>query len=114
MNAWKRFFLFLALAVLQLHAAIPHHHHTVADLQQHTLQNCTDAENDLSHPDLGDNHLEDLTEAQAKRLWLPIFEVLYFGFAPVLASNHCPPNFEERLILQQPFSENLRRGPPLF
>lgn len=111
MNAWKRFFLFLALAVLQLHAAIPHHHHHFGD-HQVAFHDCSDAENDLSHPDLGDNHLEDLTEAQAKRLWVPIFACVPHFYLMVKAPSNHYVAAQEHPNPCAFFNKHLRRGPP--
>jgi hypothetical protein len=108
MNGLKHIFLFLALAVVQLHAAIPHHHHT------HALHaDCSD-DQDLSHPDMGENHLEDLASQTAQRLYMPPTTILLVP-AVLVFDNKAPITQQDQALPTKNYRFRHRhRGPPLY
>jgi hypothetical protein len=107
---WSFFWMVFALAIVQLHAAIPHHH---LDL----YENCSEqpGPEDLSHPDIGAHHLEDLTPSSIKK-WIGSLIVLHMPNWEVLVEKPCVFYPNPTHLLTSNYFRSCRglRGPPRF
>lgn len=114
-----KWWLMLAVVIIQLHAILPHCHFESEGTSLACVSQTTDLSKDTHshfpcHPDLGEHHLEDLTAQKQLFVFVkPLFEAVLLPPVTQKAKRYWVPlevTFQHHFYHKQ----HARRGPPVF